>query len=126
LVITWQPSNGPMHDNAADPGDTTRPIVTTAGVYAFVGASGAEPTLFTNFHTSFFTFHVGATASAGATLDWLYHGRPTDIGTTTIMVDNQLIYVDATDNHLQVVPEPGTIAALVGGIICVSGWRRRR
>jgi hypothetical protein len=113
-----------MYDNIVNPGDTSQPLVTPRGTSALI-----MPPLTANEMNEdapgFFRFHVTSDAVPGEALKWLYPGRNTDSGIATQILDDSASYVDATDNWVVVVPEPGTIAVAGVGLLALMLRRRR-
>jgi hypothetical protein len=102
---SWQPSDGPIYDNAYDPTDATSPFVCGRAIVGFL--NGGE-----RLHEDidFFKFTVMA-GSVGEVLNWDLIGRDTGTGLSTRRISNSYKTEIITDNYLQVVPEP-TVALL--------------
>lgn len=123
--IFWQPSKGLMYDNAVDPSDSTRALVSPQGLYTLIGAAGSDA-LSHDIDVDFFKFTVQP-GSEGQSLNWLFDHRDTSIGMATRIVIGDNTTVDVTDNYLRIegVPEPAIWPAILPvAAACVA--RRRR
>jgi hypothetical protein len=114
--------NGVLHDNAIDPTDPSQPIVCNNGLYVLLGMNGSKAKA-SNWDVMFWSFTVQP-GSEGQVLDWFFDGRSTPTGLSTRILDQKNRTVDATDNWVTVVPEPGGLA--IAATFSLLFLRRRR
>jgi hypothetical protein len=122
--LTTVTGSGTLYDNSIDPGDNTKAKICDDGLYVFLGINGTKPRS-QNWDVKLWQFTVQA-GSVGQTLDWAVDGRTTSTGLSTRILDQKNVSKDITDNHVTVVPEPGTIAAVLSGLAGIAGIRRRK
>ncbi len=115
-----------MYDNSIDPTDGTsgQPIVCNNGMYVLFGMNGNK-TRAHDWDVMLYQFTV-APGSVGNILDWTKDGVVSPTGVNTSILDQAGKTKDITDNRVRVVPEPGSIVAIVTGLAGIAALRRRK
>ncbi len=122
-TVTHDTDDGPMHDNAIDPTDTTKPLIANRGLYFLLGVNGNK-TRSGDWTVRFFQFTVQP-GSVGQKLCWCLPGRDTGTGLSTRLLLDNGTNPNITDQCLLVVPEPAAIGAFGFGMTYWLGRRRK-
>ena len=88
----------------------------------------ASSVIYPLLQIQFFQF-TGTTDAGSHFMDfWMPHSQFDIYAVSSGMMYYSVISYVSTHNALEIVPEPGSIALLLGGFACVGGglWRRRR
>jgi hypothetical protein len=121
--IFWECDWGPMYDRAIDPsGDSGGDFVCNEGLYALIAPSPITPQCM-DFDATLFTWTAGC---SDGYVNWMFDGRETATGLSTRLIDATGATVDITDNWVQCIPEPGSIAAIGVGLLGLLALRRRK